>query len=250
MFIVLSLLLGMLLGLVAGGGSMLAVPVFRYGLDKDPEVAFPGALLVVGIASVIGLALHAREGRVRWAEGSLFAVVSMVGAFAGGWVSGGFVPGNLHMILFAGALIWTGWKLIRMRGSLQRPETAEGDIDQRRLILTALGLGVFTGFLAIGGGVLVVGALAVLMRMPIKDAIPTSLLVIACNSFAGLAGHLKHVELPWADLLTVGALAAAGCYVGVKLNRRLPVKWVKDALGWLVMAAAIWVLVREVLIDS
>jgi len=150
------------------------------------------------------------------------------------------------MVLFAVVLMWAGWKLIRQRGlKIERPPGE--DVDQKRLIITALGLGLLTGFLAIGGGVLVVSALVVLMRLPVKEAMATSLLIIAANSFAGLAGHLSHVDLPWARLLGTAAIAGCGCALGVALNKRVPVKWLKDTLGWVVLGVAVWVLVREFL---
>lgn len=242
MTIVLAVLLGMLLGLLSGGGSMIAVPVFRYGLGKEPEVAFPGALLVVGIASLVGTVLHAQQKRVCWAEGSLFALVSMLGAFGGGFLSG-ILPGG-HMIIFAAVLLWTSWKLITTRTKDLKPIEGE-DVDQRRLVLTALGLGTLTGFLAIGGGVLVVSALVLLMRLEVKSAIATSLLVISVNAFAGLIGHLSHGPLPWGELLWIAALASGGVFIGVGLTKRLPTQRLRDALGWLVLGVAVWVLVRE-----
>lgn len=242
MTVFLAILLGVLLGLLSGGGSMIAVPVFRYGMDKGPEVAFPGALIVVGIASLVGTILYAREKRVRWAEGSLFAAVSMLGAFGGGFLSG-MLPGG-HMIIFAILLALTGWKLITTRTKDLKPLEGEG-VNQRRLVLTALGLGVLTGFLAIGGGVLVVSALVLIMRLEVKDAIATSLLVITVNAFAGLFGHLSHHPLPWGELLSVAALASFGVFIGVWLSRRLPTQRMRDALGWVVLLVAVWVLVRE-----
>ena len=242
MTVLLAILLGVLLGLLSGGGSMIAVPVFRYGMDKEPEVAFPGALIVVGIASLVGTILYAREKRIRWAEGSLFAVLSMVGAFAGGFLSG-LLPGG-HMVIFAVILVFTGWKLITTRTRDLKPVEGE-HIDQRRLVLTALGLGALTGFLAIGGGFLVVSALVLLMRLEVKDAIATSLLVITVNAFAGLFGHLSHHSLPWGELLGVAGLASIGVAFGVAMSRRLPTQRLRDALGWIVLIVAVWVLVGE-----
>ena len=223
---------------------MIAVPVFRYGMDKEPDVAFPGALLVIGIANLVGTVVYARDKRIRWMEGSLFALFSMVGAFGGGIVSS-LLPAG-HMLIFAAALLWTGWHFVSTRS--ESPEAGEHQrVARGRFVLVGLGLGLLTGFLAIGGGFLVVSALVVTLRLELRDAMATSLPVVTLNAFAGLSGHLTRHALPWGGILWVAALASLGVVGGVALSRRIPTRRLKDTLGWLILAVAVWVLAREII---
>ncbi len=240
----LAILLGLLLGLLPTGGSMIAVPVFRYGMEKDPSVAFPGALLVIGIASLVGTIVYARDERMRWAEGCRFAGLSMLGAFPGGLISSMLPTG--HMLIFAAALLWTGWHLLSLRRESLAVRVERGD-HRTHLVLLAVGLGMLTGFLAMGGGVLVVSALVLTQRLDLKQAMTTSLPVVTVNAFAGLFGHLTHQALPWGEILWVSGLAGVGVVGGVALALRIRTRRLRDALGWLVLGIAVWVLAREMI---
>ncbi|MAG57200.1 MAG: hypothetical protein CMJ83_12980 [Planctomycetes bacterium] len=278
MIIFLSILLGLFLGLIGGGGSVLAVPLLRYGMDLDTETAIPGALLVVGLASLVGVYLHARGGRVRWHEGLFFAALSTPAAYAAGRIAG-FIPEPMRMPLFAMALIYFAYRLIR-RGRDGRGRNAEDEVDsggsadlqvrsgsesgsgstagadlevrtpeepvdKPRLIVAALSVGALTGCLGVGGGIMVTSALVVVLRLSMKHAVGTSLVVVASNAFAGLAGHIGHAELPWGKLALVAALAVPGCVLGTRLGARMPKKWLRLGLGWAVMLIAAAVLWRE-----
>lgn len=237
--ILLSFALGLLLGLLGGGGSVLAVPVFRYGLGEKPSTAIPGALVVVALTSLVGLVMHARRGRVRWRCGFGFAAVSLPGAIIGGWF-GSLVPDELRMLLFAGVLVFFGIRLLRVRASTGL-ETTTGS----RFVVTAAAIGALTGFLGVGGGVLITSSLVVFMGVGVGEAAATALLVIVINASGGLLAQIGHTTMPWDKLLLVAAIAAPGAVLGARIGERLPRPWLKTAISLVILALAGWVLWRE-----
>ena len=241
--IALAFAVGVSLGLLGGGGSVLSVPLLVYVAGWNPHQATTGSLFVVGVTSAIGLLWHARAGRVRWRTGLVFGLAGMAGAYTGGLASG-LVPGAVLLISFAALMVAASAGMIRGR----RGEPAAAGADMR--LLPALGLGAIvgavTGFVGAGGGFVIVPALVLVAGLSMPEAVGTSLLVIAMQSGAGLAGHLARAQLPWALTLAVTAMAVAGSLAGGRFTGRIPASALRRGFGILVLLVALLVLVEQV----
>lgn len=241
----LAALVGISLGLLGGGGSILTVPILTYVLGMPPREAIAASLFIVGVTSAVSMIGHARAGRVRWQMGVLFGVAGMAGAFAGGLI-GGLIPGTALMVLFAIMMIVTATAMIRGR---KNGGTDRLDPDQPRpvlrILIDGLLVGVATGLVGAGGGFLIVPALNLLGGLPIAIAVGTSLLVISLKSFAGLGGYLFSVQLNWPLVLGFTAAAVVGSFVGVKLAGRIPEKTLRRGFGIFVLVMGAFVLVQE-----
>ena len=184
---------------------------------------------------------HARAGRVQWRTGLLFGSAGVVGAYAGGLVSH-LVPGTVLLIAFAVVMVAAGLAMLRGR--------RECTADQRISIPKALGqgaaVGLLTGLLGAGGGFLVVPALALLGGLAMPAAVGTSLVVIAMNSAAGLAGHLSGASMDWRLAGMVTAAAVGGALLGTRLTSRVNPDGLRAAFGWFVLLMASLILAEEV----
>lgn len=216
----LAALVGLSLGMLGGGGSILTVPIFVYVLGFDPKLAIAMSLPVVGGASLVGAISHWKAGNVRLSTAALFGVIAMAGAYAGARLAV-LVSGRFQLVLLAVVMVAAAISMFR---SARRDRQEQSPPDPRPMSLgllvpVALSVGLLTGIVGIGGGFLIVPALVVLARVPMKQAVGTSLLVIAMNSLSGFAGYLGTVSLPWNFMLIFMAIAAAGILVGTRLVR-------------------------------
>ncbi|MGX7829599.1 sulfite exporter TauE/SafE family protein [Actinokineospora sp. 24-640] len=241
--VALAVVVGITLGLLGGGGSILMVPLLVYVAGMGTKEAIAASLVVVGVTSAISVVGHARQGRVRWRTGLLFGVAGMAGAFAGGLV-GGHLPGPVLMGVFAAMMIATAVAMIRGRRA-PVPATAHAQLSTVRVLVDGVVVGLATGLVGAGGGFLVVPALTLLAGLPMTVAVGTSLLVIAMKSFAGLAGYLATVPIDWALTGTVTAAAVAGSFVGNRLVDRIPADALRRGFGWFVLAMGAFVLAQQ-----
>ncbi|MCV7216463.1 sulfite exporter TauE/SafE family protein [Mycobacterium crocinum] len=239
----LAVLVGVSLGLLGGGGSILTVPLLVYVAGMDAKVAIATSLLVVGVTSVVGAFSHARAGRVQWRTAMLFGASSMIGAYSGGQLTR-FIPGDALLVAFAVIMVATAIAMLRGRRS-----TGAGAPQRRMpLLKTAaigLALGLVTGTVGAGGGFLVVPALVLLGGLTMPAAVGTSLAIIAMNSFAGLAGYLSVMRIDWAVAAMVTAAAVAGALVGVRFADRINPEVLRRAFGWFVLVMASVVLGQQ-----
>jgi len=242
--VVLAVLIGVSLGLLGGGGSILTVPILLYVFRLPPEQAIASSLLVVGATSAAALIPHARGGRVRWRTGLSFGAASMAGAYLGGRLSA-HIPPSVLLLAFGAMMLLTAGAMLRGRREA-RPDAAETGSPLARIVAQGLAVGAVTGLVGAGGGFLVVPALVLLGRLPMTAAVGTSLLVIALNSAAGLAGHLARTELPYGVALPVAAAAVLGSFVGSRLAGRVAPDTLRRGFAWFVLAMAIFVLGQEV----
>lgn len=242
--VALSILVGLSLGLLGGGGSILVVPLLTYVGGLDPKEAIATSLFVVGATSLVSLDGHARKGNVRWRTGLLFGAAGMVGAFLGG-LAGGYIPGTILMIAFAIMMVATAGAMIRGRKTAPNGDAATGHHPLWRILLDGLVVGAATGLVGAGGGFLVVPALALLAGLPMAAAVGTSLMVIAMKSFAGLGGYLTSVSLDWPLVAAVTAAAIAGSFVGVRLNSVIPEQALRKGFGYFVLLMGAFVLAQE-----
>jgi uncharacterized membrane protein YfcA len=217
----LALLIGLSLGLLGGGGSILTVPIFVYVLGFEAKQAIAMSLPVVGVTSLVGALGHWRAGNVDLRRAALFGVIAMVGSFAGARLAG-FLSGATQLVLLAIAMLAAAISMARPRRTDRPADPAPGSrADGRLALLVPVGLavGLLTGVVGIGGGFLIVPALVVLGGVPMKQAVGTSLLVIAMNTVSGYLGYRGQVVIPWDAVAAFTVIAAVGIIIGTTLVR-------------------------------
>lgn len=242
--VVLSVVVGLSLGLLGGGGSILTVPLLTYVAGMDPKEAIAASLFVVGTTSVLSTIMHARKGNVQWRTGLIFGVASMAGAFLGGLL-GGFIPGVLLMIGFALMMIATAGAMLRGRRSTGDNTPSDRPLPLGKILLEGGVVGLVTGIVGAGGGFLVVPALVLLGGLSMPLAVGTSLLVISMKSFAGLAGYLTSVTVDWPLVAGVSAVAIVGALAGARLAGRVPAQALQKAFGVFVLITGAVILAIE-----
>ncbi|ATB31629.1 sulfite exporter TauE/SafE family protein [Melittangium boletus] len=217
----LAVLIGLSLGLLGGGGSIITVPILVYVLGFEPKQAIAMGLAIVGATSLVGALGHWREGNLQPRAALVFGGMAMGGSFAGARLSV-FLSGAAQLVLFSTVMLVAAVFMSRntRRGALAGAPAPEPHRAAFPLIAaSALGVGTLTGLVGVGGGFLIVPALVLRVGLPMKRAVGTSLLVISLNSFVGFAGHLGHVDVPWGGLSAFTALAIVGILGGTRLSR-------------------------------
>lgn len=241
--IALAVLVGLSLGLLGGGGSILTVPLLVYVAGVEAKVAIATSLLVVGVTSAVGALSHARAGRVQWRTGLLFGGAGMVGAYVGGRLAQ-LIAGEILLLAFALMMVATAIAMLRGRKQVD-PSKVHQHLPVGRVLLDGAVVGLVTGLVGAGGGFLVVPALALLGGLPMPVAVGTSLVVIAIKSFGGLAGYLASVQIDWGLALGVTAAAVVGALVGGRLVSRVHPETLRKVFGWFVLVMGAVILVQE-----
>lgn len=248
----LSILIGLLLGLLGGGGSILTVPMLVYVLHIEPKTAIVTSFVVVGISSLMAIVQHALKHHVCWKSGMFFGLSGMAGAFGGGRLAA-YVSGEVLMVLFGLVTLITGIAMARRRDAeIHGPAPAEpgatcpAEVPYGRVLFDGFFVGGLTGLVGVGGGFLIVPALVLLVGLPMPAAVGTSLLVVAMNAAAGLGGYANHVplDLPLTAIVTAGTVA--GSVVGAWLSPRIGATLLRRAFGFLVVSVAVYVLQESV----
>lgn len=239
----LATLVGVALGLLGGGGSILTVPLLVYVAGQDTKAAIATSLLVVGVTSAAGAVTHARAGRVQWRTGLVFGAAGMVGAYGGGRLAE-YVPGTWLLLAFAAIMIVTAVTMLRGR----RPPDRDPHHRVRvgRIVVDGVVVGAVTGLVGAGGGFLVVPALALLGGLPMSVAVGTSLVVIAMKSGTGLLGYLAATSIDWPLAGGVTAMAVVGSVIGGHFAGRISEQRLRAGFGWFVAVMAVAMLVREI----
>jgi uncharacterized protein len=220
----LALLVGLSLGLLGGGGSILTVPILVYGLGFDAKQAIAMSLAIVGLTSLFGALGHWRAGNVNLRVAAIFGAVAMAGTYLGARLAV-FFSGATQLVLFALVMLLASGFMLRGRNPA--PAIVADRLDgaslarmpMLKIALEGLAVGILTGLVGVGGGFLIVPALVLLGRVPMKEAVGTSLLVIALKSAAGFVGYLGQVEIPWDALLAFTGAATLGILGGTFLVR-------------------------------
>jgi uncharacterized protein len=242
--IALAVLVGLSLGLLGGGGSILTVPLLVYVAGMGTKEAIATSLLVVGVTSAAGVFSHARARRVQWRTGAIFGAAGMAGAYAGGRIAH-FIPGEVLLVAFALMMVATSVAMLRGRRDVD-PDKVHHQLPVARVVLDGAVVGLVTGLVGAGGGFLVVPALALLGGLPMPVAVGTSLLVIAMKSFGGLAGYLAEVQIDWALAAGVTAAAVVGALLGGRLAGRVQPDHLRTAFGWFVLVMGTGIILQQV----
>jgi uncharacterized membrane protein YfcA len=233
--------IGLVLGLLGGGGAILAVPGLVYILHAEPHAAIAASLAVVAVGALTGLFTHARGGRVAWMTALQLGVTGAVGALGGTWL-GQQVPGERLLALLGLFMLTAAVLMVRRPSGTGAPST----VSTWKTLLIGLGLGVVTGFFGVGGGFLIVPALTLLLGLPMRLAVGTSLTVIAMSSSAGLLGYLSGGQVDWPLTILVSFGAVAGAVVGGRLAGTVPERSLRRGFAGLVTVVALYLVYRNV----
>lgn len=239
--LLLSALIGFTLGLIGGGGSIVTVPVLVYVLGVDAHSAIGMSLAVVGVTSLVGTAVHARRGNVDYRTGVSFGSTGIVGALAGSRLTHLLSPQAL-LITFATLMLVIATAML-----LRKQQDAPGSGGSLwKTVMAGLAVGVLTGFLGVGGGFLIIPALLLFGGLGMKEAVGTSLMVIAINCAAGFLGHIEQSRLPLGLTAAVTAIAAAGTVGGTALSQRVSAEALGRGFAIFVIVVAIFLIIKNV----
>lgn len=238
-----ALAIGLSLGLLGSGGSIITVPVLVYLVGQPEKIAIAGSLGVVGAIALVGALQNAARGRVDWRSVAWFGLPGMVGTYAGAWLSG-YVHGAVQLTVFALVMLAAAVMMFRRA----RYEPAAGSRRPlAKVVADGLAVGALTGFVGVGGGFLILPALVLLGGLGMHIAIGTSLAIIALNAFTGFAKHLhllslQGVSLDWKVLGTIALIGAAGSVAGSHFATRIPQAALRRVFAVFLVAMALFIL--------
>jgi len=254
----LAALVGISLGLIGGGGSILMVPILVYVFAINPVIATSYSLFVVGSTSLLGAINNYRKGLVSIKTALLFGLSSITTVFITRKLIMPVIPDVLFsigtfqvkhelatMLLFAILMLMASVAMIRRRKDGPHVDTTISTTDTAKLLGYGMLIGLATGFLGAGGGFLIIPALVLIVKMPMKKAVGTSLLIIALNSLIGFTGDLGHVIIDWKFLLTVSAIAITGIFIGGAIAKKIAGEKLKRGFGWFVLVMGIYIIIKE-----
>jgi uncharacterized membrane protein YfcA len=238
----LSLAIGVVLGMLGGGGAILTLPMLVYAVGVEPKTAIATSLFVVGATSIAGTTVHARAGSVQWKVGGLFGVAAMTGAYGGGRIAH-LIPATVLLVLFGILMVVTATAMLKGR-KVDNP-IARQPLRLGRALALGVGVGVMSGLVGAGGGFLIVPALTLFGGLAMREAIGTSLFVIALQSFAGFAGHITHVHHDWTRVLVITAASLVGSVLGATLGSKVSADALRRGFAWLVIAMGLFMFVKQ-----
>lgn len=256
-----SLIIGVSLGLIGGGGSILTVPVLVYLFKVEPVLATAYSLFIVGLTSLAGVVPKYNHGEVNFKTALLFGIPSMLSVFINRAYIVPAIPnevfslytfvitkGMLMMLLFAVLMIVASVSMINSKSKKSEEKRSEQSFSYPMIILGGTGEGLLTGLVGAGGGFLIIPALVLLCKLPMKQAIGTSLLIIAAKSLIGFTGDLGKQEMDWTLLLTVSGLAMVGIFIGSAMSKRISPDSLKIGFGYFILVMGIYILIKEIIL--
>lgn len=247
----LAICIGLSLGLIGGGGSVLAVPILVYIMGLGAKTAIATSLVIVGTVSLIGIIPHWLQGNVNLSVAAMFVPTAMLGSYLGARLTGlPWITETIQLICFALVMVSASmmmiWQVKPTHHKYDLFETNHHFKYQRLVIpLEGLGVGILTGFVGVGGGFLIIPALVLFGGIPMKEAIGTSLMIITFNSIAGFVGYLGQVNLDWNLTIFFAIAASLGTITGAYLTRFIEAKQLQKAFGYFVLAIGVFVLVQH-----
>ncbi len=254
-----SIVIGISLGLIGGGGSILTVPVLVYLFQIDAVLATAYSLFIVGLTSAVGSVSYFNKGLVNVLTAIVFGIPSIIAVFltraiivpaipAEVMTIGDFVVTKsiLMMVLFAILMIAASYSMIKKdKPKTGIQESAEQKFNYPLILLEGAVVGVLTGLVGAGGGFLIIPALVVLSKLPMKEAVGTSLVIIAAKSLIGFFGEGGETVIDWLFLMKISAFAIAGIFIGTALSKRIDGAKLKPAFGWFVLVMGIYIIIKE-----
>ena len=248
----LALLIGLSLGLIGGSGSILAVPILVYVLGLNAKEAIAMSLAIVGIVSLIGVIPHWKLGNVNFQTAISFTPPAMLGAFIGARLAAlPFITDTIQLVCFAVIMLVASYFMIRKPA--EKSDRVKLSVAQKHqpryswvaIILEGLGVGIVTGFVGVGGGFAIIPALVLLGKIPMKEAIGTSLLIITFKSATGFIGYLNQVAIDSNLMLTFTTVAVLGVIWGAYFSGKIQEAKLQQAFGYFLIAVAMFILIKR-----
>lgn len=255
-----ALLIGVVLGLIGGGGSILTVPILVYVMSVDPVTATAYSLFVVGTAALIGAVRNAQKGNVDFKTGLIFAVPAFIAVYITRKYVVPAIPDELFnlgdfevtknmaiMIFFAIIMLVASFSMIIDKKGKEEEKT-KPDYNYPLIVVEGLVVGLLTGLVGAGGGFLIIPALVIFAKIPMKRAVATSLMIVAIKSLIGFLGDVSNVEIDWGFLGSFTVLAVIGIFIGIYLNKYIDGKKLKKGFGYFVLIMGIYIVIKETLL--
>lgn len=252
-----ALLIGIVLGLIGGGGSILTVPILVYLLYINPVTATAYSLFVVGISALVGAVRNMQKGLVDFRTAIVFAIPAFIAVYATRKYLVPAIPQELFkignflvtkniaiMLFFAIVMLVASISMIKSKRDDADP-SASVSYNYPLIIIEGLVVGVLTGIVGAGGGFLIIPALVLLAKLPMKKAVATSLLIIAIKSLIGFLGDVENLEIDWGFLLLFTSIAVIGIFLGIYLSKFIEGKKLKKGFGWFVLIMGIYIIIKE-----
>ena len=255
-----ALIIGVVLGLIGGGGSILTVPVLVYLLMLNPVTATAYSLFVVGISSLVGAFQNIKKGLVDFKTAIVFSIPAFIAVYSTRKYIVPAIPNELFsignflitkdiaiMLFFALIMLFASISMIR--GKCPHCDNENDTIviyNYPLIILEGAVVGVLTGIVGAGGGFLIIPALVMMAKLPMKKAVATSLLIIAIKSLIGFIGDIQNLEIDWNFLLIFTTLSVAGIFLGIYLTKFIKGEKLKKVFGWFVLAMGVYILIKEI----
>lgn len=259
----LSILIGVSLGLIGSGGSILTVPVLVYVMGVEPLLSTAYSLFIVGLTALVGSAEYARKKLLDYKTALIFGIPSIAAVYATRrWlvpvipdpvfqIDDIIVSKNLFvMLLFAVLMVAASFSMIRSKKNGNGEESPERHYNYPLIFAEGIVVGLLTGLVGAGGGFLIIPALVLLAGLPMKQAVGTSLLIIAGKSLLGFLGDIGHQSIDWKFLLLFSTFAVAGIFIGSALSKRISGDKLKPAFGWFVLAMGIYIIGKEIFFNK
>lgn len=256
-----SILIGIALGLIGGGGSILTVPVLVYLFGIDAFLAAAYSLFIVGSTSIVGSFSYFKKGLVNFKTAVLFGIPSVAAVFITRAFAVPAIPqeifsiGNftlsksiLLLLIFAVLMIFTSYNMIKKHKVEDSLPSDEPFANAWQIVIQGLITGAITGFVGAGGGFLIIPALVNLLRMEIKNAVGTSLLIIALNSLLGFAVSALQINADWIFLFKILTLTTTGVLIGSYLSKNINGSKLKPAFGWFILVMGIYIIIKETIL--
>ncbi len=256
-----SILIGVTLGLIGGGGSILTVPVLVYLLGVDAVAATAYSLFIVGITSAAGSFSYFKNGLVNIKTAIIFGIPSIIAVFLTRayivpaipkevFAVGNFIVTKsiLMMLLFAILMIAASYSMIKKDKKKTIINAAPQKFNYPLILIEGAIVGVLTGLVGAGGGFLIIPALVMLSKLPMKEAVGTSLVIIAAKSLIGFFGEGGETIMDWAIISKVSAFAIAGIFIGTFLSKKIDGAKLKPAFGWFVLVMGIYIIIKETIL--
>ena len=253
-----ALLIGLILGLIGGGGSILTVPIFVYLLGISPLVATAYSLFVVGTTALVGAISNHKKGMVDVRTGFIFAVPAFIGVYVTRryllslipedifYISSFLVTKDVAIMLFFSILMLAA-SFFMINGRAEVSNTKLLNYNVPLLTLEGLVVGVLTGFVGAGGGFLIIPALVFFAKLPMKKAIATSLMIISIKSLIGFIGDIQNFEIHWFFLLSFTSISVIGIFLGIYFSKFINENKLKKVFGWFVFLMALFIIIKELI---
>lgn len=257
-----SILIGISLGLIGSGGSILTVPVLVYLFAVDAVAATSYSLFIVGFTAAIGSVAYLKKGLVNVKTALVFGAPSIVAVFMTRAYIVPAIPKEvftfagvvvtksmLLMVLFAILMIAASYSMIKKDKANKSETGGPQKFNYPMILLEGLVVGVVTGLVGAGGGFLIIPALVLLSKLPMKEAVGTSLVIIAAKSLIGFFGESGETLMNWSLIASVSAFATAGIFIGMYLSKKIDGAKLKPIFGWFVLFMGVYIIAKETLLN-